>query len=98
MNSRKARKTDPITSYLAAASTTEEALTRIQSYVYAIFKNGLQELTDEDLVGIMESNGYPGTPQAIRTARNELARRGKLEVVGFGKTKTGRKARIWAVA
>lgn len=95
---RHSRKTDPITSYLAAASTSEDALTRIQSYVYAIFSNGLQELTDEELVSIMESNGYPGTPQAIRTARSTLANRGKLQIVGFGKTKTGRKARIWAVA
>jgi hypothetical protein len=85
---RNSRKTDPITSYLAAASTSEDALTRIQSYVYAIFNNGLQELTDEELVSIMESNGYPGTPQAIRTARSVLARRGKLEVIGIGKTKT----------
>jgi hypothetical protein len=94
---RNTRKNDPITSYLAAESISEAALTRIQTYVYAIFRNG-QELTDEELVGIMENNGYPGTPQAIRTARSVLSNRGKLEVIGIGKTRTGRKARIWAVA
>jgi hypothetical protein len=94
---RYSRKNDPITSYLAAASTTEDTLTRIQTYVYAVFNNGLQELTDEELVSIMESNGYPGTPQAIRTARSVLSNRGKLEVVGYGKTRLGRKARIWAI-
>lgn len=95
---RHSRKTDPITSYLAAASTTEDALTRIQTYVYAIFNNGNQQLTDEELVSVMENNGYPGTPQAIRTARSVLSNRGKLQIIGYGKTKTGRKARIWTIA
>jgi hypothetical protein len=94
---RKARKTDPITSYIAAASTSEEHLTRIESYVYAIFRNG-QELTDEELVRIMENNGYPGTPSGIRTSRSNLANKGKLVIMGIGKTKFGRPARIWAVA
>ena len=96
MNSRT-RKTDPITSYLAAESQTAESLTRIQKHVYNIFRGGLQ-LTDEELVSVYTHNGYPGTPQAIRTARSELATRGKLEIVGIGITKSKRKARIWAVA
>jgi hypothetical protein len=96
MTTRKARKNDPITSHLAAASATQETLTRIENHVLGIFKTGLQ-LTDEDLVNVYTRNGYPGTPQGIRTARNELATRGKLEIVGIGKTSHGRKARIWAV-
>jgi hypothetical protein len=96
MNSRT-RKTDPITSYLAAESQDAKTLTRIQNLVLHIFRTGL-ELTDEELVNVYTHNGYPGTPQAIRTARNELSTRGKLEIVGIGVTKSKRKARIWAVA
>jgi hypothetical protein len=92
---RKARKTDPITSHLAAESVTEETLTRIENLVSQIFRTGLH-LTDEELVNVYTKNGYPGTPQAVRTARNELANLEKLEIVGIGKTSHGRKARVWA--
>ena len=96
MKTRKARKTDPITSHLAAASATEESLTRIEKYVYQIFSTGLH-LLDEELVQIFTGNGYPGSPQGIRTARAELARMGKLKEIGIGKTKYGRKARVWCI-
>lgn len=96
MNSRKARKKDPITSHLAAASTSESNLTGIKKQVSEIFRTGLH-LTDEELVKVFSSNGYLGSPQGIRTARVELARSGKLEIVGIGKTQYNRKARIWAV-
>jgi hypothetical protein len=92
---RYTRTNDPITSHLAGESVTEETLTRIQKLVEQIFSHSL-ELTDEELVSVYTKNGYPGTPQAVRTARAELGRLGRIEVVGFGKTVSGRKARIWA--
>lgn len=95
---RHARNTDPHTSHQAAASTTEKALSRLETYVLAIFQNGggIQQLTDEELVRIVENNGYPASPQGIRTARVELSRRGLIEVVGESKSKFGRRCRVWA--
>lgn len=95
---RHTRKNDPLTSYLAAASTSEEHLTRIEKFVYAIFQVGNLDLTDEELVRIIESNGYPASPQGARTARANLTRRGLLEQVGEAKTRFGRKCRVWAIA
>jgi hypothetical protein len=93
---RKARTTDPLTSHLAAASTTEEHLSRLETYVWGIFRVGRLELTDEELVRILENNGYPASPQGIRTARVSLERRGFIEVVGEAKTRFGRKCRVFA--
>jgi hypothetical protein len=93
---RHARTNDPTTSHQAAASVDEKTLTRIENHVYLIFKTG-KHLTDEDLVKIYTYTGHPGTPQAVRTARNELSRQDKLKIVGIAKTKTGRNARVWSI-
>lgn len=93
---RYARKTDPATSHEAAASTPEYILSRIETYVLAIFLKGV-DLTDEELITIMQNNGYPGTPSGIRTARKELAKIGKIVVAGYGKSKYGRTMQIWGI-
>lgn len=90
---RYARNTDPQTSHEAAASTTEKALSRLETMVLAILEN--YDAADEALVTKITASGYPASPQGIRTARVALARRGLIEVVGEGVTKYGRKCRIW---
>lgn len=92
---RYARKTDPATSHEAAASTTEEHLSRLEAMVYAVLKEF--DGTDEAVVNRIVSGGYPASPQGIRTARVRLERKGLIEEVGLAVTRFGRKTRIWGI-
>lgn len=93
-----ARKTDPYTSHLAAASVRN--FTEVQTVIYELLA---KPMIDEDLVPLYEELMAFGTapkasPSTVRTARHTLATKGYVKTVGEGKSKFGRKALIWSRA
>lgn len=93
----RSRSTDPVTSVDAGRSAD---LSRSQRQVLALFERVAQPVADHELVRTAELMGLPFTAQRIRTARAELAEAGRVVLVEgqYRRTKTGRRAQVWALA
>lgn len=92
----RARRTDPVTSHLAALSV--RGLRESQVAVLAMFGG---PFTDEELIdayyqaqvaGIVPAQSESG----IRTRRKELVTAGFLEASGIGRSRSGRSSTLWA--
>jgi acyl-CoA reductase-like NAD-dependent aldehyde dehydrogenase len=94
--SSRARVTDPSTSRLAAQAAR---LSDSQAYVLGIFHATGRALADHELVDLATSLGSRFTGQRLRSARAELAARGRLVLVPnqIRKTHSGRVARVWGL-
>jgi hypothetical protein len=94
-----ARKSDPDTSHMAAA--THEPV-KVMGRAKAIYKLLFIPMTDEQLVDAYQAAvdaglAQPSSPQAIRTSRCQLVYLEAVEMVEgqYGTTRMGNKARIW---
>jgi len=90
----RARRTDPETSKMAAASVRNFQITHMR------IRNLLRDygpMTDECLVKLLAK--FPGkyvSPSGIRTRRSELVAKGLVEYAGYKQViSTGRQARVW---
>lgn len=91
----EARRTDPQTSHDAAASITEETLTRNQRDVLEHLRIGGPS-TDFDLVDALCNRGRLMSPSGCRTRRKELTEAGLIRDSGKKmRLPTGRKAIVW---
>ena len=94
-----ARKSDPFTSHLAAATIMDA--TTLQIRIIQCFESTVGGLTDEQLVNVykaMWGNSFPATESSIRSRRSELHHKGAI--VDTGKTRNthnGHKAIIWEI-
>ena len=99
MASAHARRSDPLTSHLAAASVMD--LTATQLYILESFGNG-NGFTDDELIkyyGSTYGRVHPASDSSIRSRRSELVDRGKL--VDTGRTRPtafGRASTVWDLA
>lgn len=87
------RKDSPATS-IEAGKTTDRARTR--ALVLRVLPT-IQPATDEALVIACQA-ADACTPSGVRSRRHELATEGLVVEVGEGRTASGRKALLWAVA
>lgn len=95
---RHARTTDPLTSHLAAE--TDQDLRRIEKLILELVQD--KAFTDEDLVNMWDMAAQAHlvpwhSPSGLRTRRKSLSDLELLEVVGIGKSRTGRPMRVWKV-
>lgn len=94
----RARRDDPETSHEAAASV--ESIRERQRAIYSLL-DSIGPMHDEELVGryLRQVDLPVQSVSGIRTRRSELVDLGLVVHTGeFTKTKSGRRARIWAVA
>lgn len=88
-----ARRSDPETSWAAAASVTD--IRQSQNEVFAMFRK-YGPMTDEDLAARYEGRQ---SPSGLRTRRSELVHLGLLRDTDQRRLlSTGRKGIVWAVA
>lgn len=94
-----ARKSDPFTSHLAAATIMDA--TTLQIRIIQCFDSVPGGLTDEQLVNLYNSmwgNSFPATESSIRSRRSELNHRGSIIDTGKTRnTKNGHKAIVWEI-
>lgn len=91
-----ARRTDPETSHLAAASVST-SIRESQRIVFSLFK-AYGDMTDEKLLKVSYAGGNLLSPSGLRTRRSELVRLGLLEDSGQRiALASGRKAIVWRV-
>jgi hypothetical protein len=92
MNSR-------LTSMLAALSISEESINDCKRHILEFLET---PMTDEQLVEVYSASVFrtaaPQSPSGIRSRRAALTELGLVKEVGYGKTRSGRKAIIWQVA
>ena len=93
----KARKTDPVTSHLAALSVNDKA-----GYYKSILAILKWPMTDEQMIAhyntlVLKGKAAPSSDSAMRTRRSKLVADGLVVPVGFGKTRFGRKTIVWQV-
>jgi hypothetical protein len=96
-----ARRFDPVTSHLAAASITSNQEVNVKTVILKLLS--LSAMTDPELCDAYRNLVYinqapKASDQHIRTMRNELHKLGLLHVVGTAKTESGRLARVWRKA
>ncbi|MFJ4168348.1 hypothetical protein ACIPY3_02445 [Paenarthrobacter sp. NPDC089714] len=105
-----ARKSDPATSHLAAATITPRKMSTVRSRVEAILVGGDKArenggLTHDEIIA--EYKGYslrlgwpPASDSSIRTRCNELWRDGAVERVEetAGRSRFGRPSILWRAA
>lgn len=96
-----ARKTDPITSQLAAASISADQSVNVSTVILKLL--ALTDMTDPDLCDAYRNLVYIGqapkaSDQHIRTQRKYLHDLGLVKIVGIAKTESGRDARVWRKA
>jgi len=91
-----ARRTDPITSHLAAERASAR-LTDIQERVLTLLR--IQGPATDDEIEARFRHYWPDlkvSSQSIRSRRSELVRKGLAEFTGdFGRTEFGQRARVW---
>jgi hypothetical protein len=95
----RARKSDPITSHLAADSNGNRA--QVQQAVLSLFSNKSFGLTDEEMTRLyFGSVNCPAThTDSPRKRRSELAGRGVLRDAGIKRpTVSGRQSVAWVLA
>ncbi len=95
-----ARFSDPWTSHEAAASIDQVITKDLQKCIHMILS--FKPMIDEELVDAYQAQVDMGhirqvSPQAIRTARNELYKMKHIYVSGVKKTRSGNQARVWSV-
>jgi hypothetical protein len=91
----RARRTDPETSHEAAD------LNDVNASIGAVLDTLTQygPLADHELHTLMESLGYPYTPERVRTARAALVQRARVVHTGdYRMTPRNRRTRVWAVS
>jgi hypothetical protein len=90
-----ARRTDPATSWAAAASIPEERLRESQRAVLAVLRtNGPG--TDEDIARWLDDVQFPLSPSGARTRRAELVNAGYVRDSGRrGLTTANRATIVW---
>lgn len=100
----RARKTDPYTSHVAAA-TVQRNLPTIRAAVLAILEVADEPMTHDELIAaygraVMNGKARRTGPSSIRTRCNELERDGDVVVVPGerGRSSAGNPARLYAAA
>jgi len=93
----KARKSDPVTSHLAALSVKDDA--GFYKTILTILKF---PMTDEQMIAhhnalVLQGKAQPSSDSAMRTRRCKLVTDGLVVPAGSGKTRFGRKTIIWQV-
>ena len=91
----KARKSDPLTSHLAALSVKDDA--GFYKTIVAILR---WPMTDEEMINhynsiVLLGKAKPSSDSAMRTRRARLVDLGLVAPVGHGKTRFGRKTIVW---
>lgn len=92
----RARRSDPETSHEAAASLTQDKMTRLRLLVLDTIQR-YGPMHDTDLVEIMRSRfGDHYSQSGIRTRRSELVAMGKVKDTGERrKLRSGRRSIVW---
>lgn len=88
-----ARRGDPETSWSAAQSVY--GIRESQARVY-VFLSRWGAMTDEALIGVMQSNGVKMSESGVRTRRHELVNLGLVEAsTEYGMTKNAGRSIKW---
>lgn len=94
-----ARNSDPVTSHQAADLLNAMDLTSCEKLIQSLLTGNKytdEQLVDEyQIIAELANPKLQRSPSAIRTMRVNMYRKGLLEVVGIGKTRSGNSARIW---
>jgi len=99
----RARRSDPDTSHAAADSISFEHLEASEQEVLAILRDAEGPLIDQviakrNATRAWQLTGVPlWTPERMRTARDQLTKKGAVVHDGFGRTEKGRKAKAWRI-
>lgn len=87
----RARKTDPVTSWVAAATVSQKAKAGERKALYWLVKAGPWGLTD---FGLADKSGWLQTSIGVR--RLALARQGFVQPIGrLGVSPSGRPCMVW---
>lgn len=91
------RRNDPETSFNAAVSQTSEKRQRMYSLIHSYLNQG--SLTDEELVGVLNSGRNPEfSPSGIRSRRAELVKAGWVRDSGLQATsRAGHPTTVWEI-
>lgn len=93
------RKSDPITSRLAALSIAPESISDCKGRILELLQ---KPMTDEQLVEAYDQPVWreipSQSPSGIRSRRASLAEAGLVVQRGFSKTRSGRQAIVWGLA
>lgn len=92
-----ARRTDPLTSHLAAASITSERIRKSQADVLRVLSSG--PMCDEQIADRARELGVKQSPSGLRTRRAELVDLG--QVIDSGervRLRSGRMSIVWGLA
>ena len=93
VDTSRARRNDPITSYEAADSSN---LAESSAAVLAILATEPDGMADWEIELDHEAEGGKYTGQRLRTARHELVESGLVEDAGtFSQTLSGRRCKVW---
>ena len=100
MSTAHARKSDPITSHLAADAVGDT--TPLQRRILTLFEVSHIGLNDEQLIVMYKSafgHVWPATESSLRSRRNDLVVKGHLRDSGQTRpTATGHKSIVWVDA
>lgn len=100
MSTAHARKSDPITSHLAADSIGDT--TELQKRILVLLQISHIGLNDEQLIKCYKSAygiTFPASDSSIRSRRSELVIKGYLRDSGYTRpTATGHKSIVWVDA
>lgn len=88
-----ARSTDPLTSFIAADSITDLALTELQTTILMALD---RPMTHDELTLTVRGMGVKRSPQRIRTSCKELARAGLVrQTSDMGRSLNGGRSHKW---
>lgn len=94
----RARRSDPVTSHMAADSISGEAREASELFVLQTVKR-MSPLTDADIHDLAVIGGNHWSESRLRTARKQLVDKGLIVCVDReGRTDSGRSASRWAAA
>lgn len=95
-----ARRSDPDTSHQAAA--TVRSITARQAAILKLIRT-YGPVSDQSIIalytsGIRVDDRPAQSESGIRTRRSELVDLGLVEASGYGRTRSGRRCRLWVAA
>ncbi|KMY23297.1 hypothetical protein ACU19_04800 [Actinobaculum suis] len=95
-----ARRNDPVTSWQAAASLSDDAVSGSQQWVLGTLREGGPATVEQLCRGIPREGGFPKwTEQRIRSACSELEKCGlTFRYSEDGVSRRGRKCTVWAAS
>lgn len=93
-----ARRTDPLTSHLAAGSITSERIRRSQAEVLTVLRR-YGSMCDESIAEHAKTLGIVQSPSGLRTRRSELVDLGQIADSGSRvRLRSGRMSIVWRLS